>query len=84
MKLFATRKADDLGRIVLPRALRKKYQIEAGTAIDICEGTDGQIVLRKSMPYCRICGGTDCLSEVARKNIFVCSNCKGSIKEIAA
>jgi transcriptional pleiotropic regulator of transition state genes len=79
MYLFAIRKTDDLGRIVLPKALRKKHQIDPGTAIDICEDTDGRIVLRKSKPYCRICGATSCLFEIGGNNIFVCLHCKSNI-----
>jgi len=82
MTLYATRKVDELGRIVLPRDLRKNHQIEDETAIDICEDANGQIILRKSEPSCKICGETDCLSEVAQKNIFICCNCKRSIKEM--
>ena len=51
MALFATRKIDELGRIVIPKELRKKYQIDTGTAVDICADTNGQIVLRKSEPF---------------------------------
>jgi len=80
MALFVTRKMDELGRIVLPMELRIKYQIEAGTAIDIREGRNGQIVLQKSKPCCKICGETNGLSEV--KNIFICGSCISSIKEM--
>jgi len=82
MKSFATKTTDELGRIVLPMELRKKHQIETGTILEIGED-NGLIVLRKQLPYCKICGSTDNLVEITKKNFFICENCKRSVQEIA-
>ena len=49
MKLIATRKIDELGRILLPMEIRKRYQLEADTALDICVDDSGQIVLQRQV-----------------------------------
>jgi len=46
MRILETRKVDALGRIVLPVELRKEFEIEENSDIDICV-IDDQIVLKK-------------------------------------
>lgn len=82
MQIIAMRKIDDLGRIVIPIELRKQLQMGTNTKLDICIGDGGQIVLRKSEPYCKICGKTKNLVQMANKNIFICTACKASINEL--
>ena len=82
MKLIATRKIDELGRILLPMEIRKRYQLEADTALDICVDDSGQIVLQRQMPFCKICGETERLVEIAKKNVYICDNCKSAINEM--
>ena len=43
-----TRRVDELGRIVLPRELRKSFKIDVGAKMQIFVNDDGDIVLRKS------------------------------------
>lgn len=52
------RKLDELGRIVIPRELRKRYKLEEGTPIEIF--TKGnEIILRKfNQSVCSECGQT--------------------------
>jgi len=49
MRIIDTRKIDALGRVVLPIELRKEFDIEENSEIDICV-IDNQIVLQKSEP----------------------------------
>jgi len=78
MRVVETRKIDSLGRVVLPIELRKEFDIEDRSKVDICIDNN-QIVLKKSEPSCKICRTTENLKEIPDKNIFVCENCKQSI-----
>jgi transcriptional pleiotropic regulator of transition state genes len=73
----ATRKVDELGRIVLPQELRKDYNINSGDAIDICID-NGNIVLRKAEEHCVICNNTNGLTTTNGKPI--CDSCRKTIK----
>jgi len=81
MKVIETRKVDSLGRVVLPIELRKEFEIEDRSAVDICVA-DNQIVIRKNEPNCKICRITKDLKEVKGKNIFVCGECREVISNL--
>lgn len=51
------RKVDELGRIVIPKELRRVYNINEGDPVEIFTTTD-EIVLRKYQPAggCSLCG----------------------------
>ena len=52
MKIVEIRKIDSLGRVVLPIELRREFDIDKNSDIDIC--VDGkQIILKKSKPSCK-------------------------------
>jgi len=78
MKVVETRKMDSLGRVVLPAELRKEFDIDEKSSIDICVN-DNQIILRKSEPSCKICRVAGDLKEVKGKNVFVCGECREEI-----
>ena len=78
MRVIETRKIDSLGRVVLPIELRKEFDIDDKSDIDICVN-GSQIVLKKTEPSCKICRSTAELKEVKSKNIFVCADCRESI-----
>ena len=78
MKVIETRKIDSLGRVVLPIELRKEFDIDKNSDIDICV-ENNQIIIRKNKPSCKICGATENLKQVQDKNIFVCKNCQKDI-----
>ena len=80
MKVLATRKVDELGRIILPAEIRSNYEIKTGEEIDICVDENGRVVLRKSMKRCVFCQGTEKLTEIMRKP--VCASCIETIKKI--
>ncbi len=80
MKVLATRKVDELGRIILPAEVRSNYDIKPGEKIDICVDESETVVLRKSMKQCVFCQGTEKLTEVMRKP--VCASCIERIKNL--
>ena len=66
------RRVDDLGRIVLPRELRKVLEINERDELEIfVEG--GRIILQKYQPSCVFCGNGDNVKPFKGKN--VCSDC---------
>ena len=44
------RRIDDLGRIVIPKEIRKTFRIKEGTPLEIFTEKDGDIILRKYSP----------------------------------
>ena len=78
MKVVETRKIDSLGRVVIPLELRNKLDIDDKSDIDICV-KDGQIILKKCEPNCKICGEADSLKQIASKDIYVCVDCQNAI-----
>lgn len=72
------RKVDDLGRIVLPKELRKILDIEERDPLEIF--VDGNfIMLQKYEPSCVFCGNADGIINYKGKNI--CSACLGELKK---
>lgn len=72
------RKVDDLGRIVLPKELRKVLDIDERDPLEIF--VDGSfIMLQKYEPSCIFCGSAGNVVSFKGKNI--CSNCIDSLKK---
>lgn len=70
------RKVDELGRIVIPKELRRTLNIEEGDPLEIF--VDGEeVILRKYEPGCIFCGNVKYVVEFKGKK--VCTNC---IKDI--
>jgi len=66
------RKTDRLGRIALPKSLRRRFKIEKGDFLEIT--IDGNsIILSKCRPRCEFCGGTDCATK--HKGKYICQKC---------
>jgi len=63
------RKLDSLGRIVLPKSLRKELNINEGDDIEMYVDDDGNVVLDKYVPRCVFC-------DQAKDNVI---NFKGKI-----
>jgi transcriptional pleiotropic regulator of transition state genes len=77
------RKVDQLGRIVLPKSLRKRYQMNEGDPVEILVQGD-HIILERYRPKCVFCGNMDRVSEFKERHI--CGNClveMNSMKERA-
>lgn len=72
------RKVDDLGRIVLPKELRKILDIEERDPLEIF--VDGSyIMLQKYQPSCIFCGNADNVTHYKGKNI--CGDCVAELKK---
>ena len=66
------RKVDELGRIVIPKELRRALGINKKDALEIYTN-DNSIVLKKYEPFCIFCGSSDNLFTFGGKN--VCKAC---------
>lgn len=71
------RHIDELGRIVVPKELRKKLGIANTDPVEIYVEED-KIILKKYIPVCHFCGSTEELVEYREKNI--CSSCINELK----
>lgn len=73
------RPVDELGRIVLPKELRKSLDINARDSVEIF--TDGgRIILQKYEPACIFCGNADNVVYYEGKRI--CSECLAKLKAL--
>lgn len=73
------RSVDREGRIVIPIELRKIFNLQTGTPIEIY--TEGDfIILHKYQNNCAFCGSNKIVSEF--KNKALCKDCLDSIKNI--
>ena len=70
------REIDALGRIVLPKSIRKVYNLKERDGVEIF--TDGDmIILKKYAPFCIFCGEQENLIKYKDKNI--CKKCSAEI-----
>ena len=74
------RNIDELGRIVVPKELRKKLGIGANDPVEISSEGD-KIILTKYSPVCHFCGNVDGITEFKDKSI--CKKCISEIKSIS-
>ena len=47
------RRIDDLGRIVVPKEIRRTLRLREGTPLEIFTDREGEIILKKYSPICR-------------------------------
>lgn len=66
------RKVDQLGRIVLPKSLRKRYQMNEGDPVEILVQGD-HIILERYRPKCVFCGSMEQVNEFKERSI--CNQC---------
>ncbi|WP_152394725.1 AbrB/MazE/SpoVT family DNA-binding domain-containing protein [Paenibacillus guangzhouensis] len=66
------RKVDQLGRIVLPKSLRKRYQMNEGDPVEILVQGD-HIILERYRPKCLFCGSM--VSVIEFKEKYICTQC---------
>lgn len=72
------RRVDQLGRFVLPKELRRKFQIECNDYLQIY--TEGErIIIQKAQSNCALCGRSEDLIDFNDKK--VCKSCVGLIKD---
>lgn len=71
------RKVDELGRIVLPKELRKMLSIGDNEPVEIYVEEE-KIILRKYQPYCSFCGSSEGITEFKGKKI--CAACLDELR----
>ncbi len=71
------RRVDELGRIVIPKHIRRKLGLETRTKVAF-ETEGDRLIITKAFPTCIICGSEDKLVEVKDKHI--CTDCISIIK----
>ncbi len=76
------RTADNLGRIVLPKELRKSFAITSETPLEIFTDDDA-IVLRKYRPAgsCDFCGEVTA-DTVEYRGMHICAACRQAISQL--
>ena len=67
------RKLDSLGRIVIPKEVRKVMSINEGDPLEIFK-ENNEILLRKYRRGCIFCGSDKSVIEF--KEMLICSECK--------
>ena len=72
------RKVDQLGRIVLPKSLRKRYQMNEGDPVEILVQGD-HIILERYRPRCVFCGSMEQVREFKERHL-----CAACINEMIA
>jgi transcriptional pleiotropic regulator of transition state genes len=72
------RNIDELGRIVVPKEIRKKLGIANTDPVEIYVDGD-KIILTKYIPVCHFCSGSENIVEYKGKQI-----CKSCIAELAS
>lgn len=71
------RNIDELGRIVIPKEIRKEMDIKSNQPIEIYVDED-KIILSKYTPSCVFCNGTENITLF--KNKRVCQCCLDEMK----
>ncbi len=71
-----TRPVDELGRIVIPKEIRRSFKIKERDLLEIFIEGDS-IVLRKTDNVCAICASAEQTEEIGGK--FVCQKCIAKI-----
>lgn len=75
-----TRPIDNLGRVVIPKELRRSYGLESDNIVEIYPDGDDKLAIRIIQPSCAICNGKADLIKV--KDKYICFNCRSDIMSI--
>lgn len=73
------RKVDELGRIVIPKELRKNFTIDKKDPVEVFVEGD-KIILRKYNSRCILCGSEQNIKEVL--NTEICNKCVEEIQNM--
>ncbi|MFW2502750.1 AbrB family transcriptional regulator [Clostridium diolis] len=71
------RKLDPLGRIVIPKEIRKVLGINDGDSMEIIK-VDNEVVVRKYSKGCIFCGSDKGVFKF--KDILICNECREALK----
>lgn len=70
------RRIDELGRIVIPKEIRRTHKIREGTPLEIFSGDNGELILKKFSPVLELEDiSQDCVKsiyEVLESDVFIC------------
>lgn len=72
------RKVDQLGRIVLPKSLRKRYLMNEGDPVEILVQGD-HIILERYKPKCVFCSNQENVVEYNSR--YICNDCLVDMKQ---
>lgn len=73
------RRVDELGRIVIPKEMRRELSISREDPVEItCEGSS--IVLRKYAPFCLFCASEEDVQIFKDKKI--CARCLAELRQM--
>lgn len=73
------RKMDVLGRVVIPKEVRKQLDVDAGTPLEVF-ADEKSVILKKYQPGCAFCGEVE--SEMwAFRGKRVCKKCRRLIAD---
>ena len=71
------RRVDELGRVVIPKHIRKRLGLDTKTKVAF--ETDGdRLIITKAFPTCVVCGGEEQL--IKNKDKHLCADCAKLIK----
>jgi len=73
------RKLDDLGRIVLPAEIRRRFELSEGSYLEIQVEGD-RIILSKVQDRCVFCGNADDLAMFRDRQ--VCRGCRAELAPV--
>lgn len=74
-----TRRVDSLGRVVVPKELRRALEIENPVCLEMY--IEGELIyMKKHFPPCFFCDSTENVQEYRDK--LICSNCLDNIKKL--
>ena len=63
------RRIDELGRVVIPKEIRRTQRIRQGDALEIFTAADGQVVFKKYSPLAELGELAGVYAEVLAKNL---------------
>ena len=72
------RRVDELGRIVIPKHIRKSLEFEPKTKVSF-EVDGNRVIVTKAYDTCIICAGDKDLKEIKGK--YVCADCLSCLSE---
>ncbi len=75
------RRMDDLGRVVIPKEIRRTFGIKENDPIEIFTDNDGLIILKKYVieGECVFCGSKN--PELVLNGKLICEECKNKIEK---
>ncbi len=70
------RRIDDLGRVVIPKEIRRTMRIREGAPLEIYTGTDGEVIFKKYSPIGEMSAAAEQLAEalaaVTKLSVIIC------------